>query len=104
MATANSMYHSSLSNWWSGYAAVAENIAWVSRNQTAGQVHINWMRSSGHRRNILAPNVNRIGVGVICAHGRLWATQRFASTSSANFGGTPSASPLIRSDRGSGRC
>jgi uncharacterized protein YkwD len=104
MAWNNTMYHSSLS-WPGSFAARAENVAWgTTPGMTAGQLHALWMHSPSHRRNILAPNVNRVGIGIVCVGGKIWATQQFASTFSGNFGGTPAQRPIARRDRGGLTC
>lgn len=44
----------------------------------AGDAHVGWMRSDGHRRSILSPEVTAVGIGVVCRNdGRSWATQVF---------------------------
>ncbi len=54
----------------------AENVAMGYSSPAA--VHDGWMRSSGHRANILKPDHNRVGVGVWRdGQGRLWWTARF---------------------------
>ena len=45
--------------------ALGENIAWGSgRLSTAAQIHRSWMRSSGHRANILHRSFREIGIGI----------------------------------------
>ncbi len=45
--------------------ALGENIAWGSgRLATAQQIHRSWMRSSGHRANILMRSFREIGIGI----------------------------------------
>ena len=58
------MYHQDLSPILTkcGVSAVGENVAYNYR--TARQVHRAWMRSPGHRANILRKKFNRIGVGM----------------------------------------
>ncbi len=59
------------------YTQAAENIA--SGQQNAEQVMNSWMNSSGHRANILNPNLTNIGVGVARkgTSGPLYFTQIF---------------------------
>ena len=53
-------YTSRASSW-----ALGENIAWGSgRLATAQQIHRSWMRSSGHRSNILMRSFREIGIGI----------------------------------------
>ncbi|VDN48714.1 conserved exported protein of unknown function [Petrocella atlantisensis] len=58
------------------YRYLAENIA--SGHTTAKKVVDGWMASPGHRKNILSPNLNKIGIGVVARteYGYLW-TQLF---------------------------
>ena len=45
--------------------ALGENIAWGSgRLASAAQIHRSWMRSSGHRANILQRSFREIGIGI----------------------------------------
>ena len=42
-----------------------ENIAWGTGNlATAGEIHAAWMRSPGHKANILRPQFREIGIGI----------------------------------------
>ncbi|HEV8650024.1 MAG TPA: CAP domain-containing protein [Actinomycetes bacterium] len=73
----------------SRFSALGENIAWVEGYQNdAFQLHIGWMKSDGHRHNILQPGFDSIGIGVVCSGGKAWATQNFGRASSS----TPSLS------------
>ena len=57
--------------------AIGENVAY--NYETADDVMAAWMRSPGHRANILEPLFRRIGVGcVIDDRGHRWWTQDFA--------------------------
>lgn len=68
-----------------GFSAWAENIRWVSAprtnvaNDIMYEAGTGWMNSSGHRTNILNPNVTQIGVGVYLnpSRTRYYATQVF---------------------------
>ncbi|MFQ3670631.1 MAG: CAP domain-containing protein [Verrucomicrobiia bacterium] len=46
-----------------GYRSINENIFYATGPVTAREVVAAWMNSPGHRRNLLAPMMNRIGVG-----------------------------------------
>jgi uncharacterized protein YkwD len=68
MASAMSMYHSS---------GVAENVAYGQ--PTAVLAVRSWLRSPGHRANILGRSYSRIGVaGFIGPDGRAYWVQQFA--------------------------
>jgi uncharacterized protein YkwD len=47
-------------------ASAGENIAWVARpRRLAHRIVAAWLRSPGHRANLLAPAFRRVGVGVV---------------------------------------
>ena len=56
------------------WRALAEN---VGKGASPDQVFDTWMGSTGHRGNILNPNFNYIGVGVVNRNGTYWITQQF---------------------------
>lgn len=58
------------------FVGSGENIA---MGQTSAlEVHVGWMRSDGHRENILRSAFDAIGVGIVCrADGAMMATQIF---------------------------
>ncbi len=56
------------------FSAVAENVA---VGQDAGQIHQAWMGSPGHRRNVLDPNMDSLGVAVVARDGQLFAVEDF---------------------------
>jgi len=47
-----------------GWQRLTENLFDGGASSTNALVENMWMNSSGHRDNILDPNVNRVGVGV----------------------------------------
>jgi len=109
MQASNSFRHSNLNPLLGTYSAAAENIARGGRGVTAGAVHLAWMKSDGHRHNILAPNLDVIGIGVYCApDGSLWATQQFGrlqgSSRPSGFGSVPPTDPIVRPDTGGATC
>ena len=58
------------------YPGTGENIA-LGQLDT-GELHVGWMRSDGHRYNILAAEARALGVGIVCrGDGSMWATQIF---------------------------
>ena len=82
----------------SSWLVVAEN---VGRGGSVASLHDAFMRSTGHRANILDGRVTEMGIGVVQSGSTIWVTQVFRqprSTSSAPFpscgGSTTSASPL----------
>ena len=75
----------------SAFIGTAENI--LMGYSGASDAHVGWMRSDGHRRAILSPEVTAVGIGVVCRNdGRLWATQV--------FGVPPDPPPRLRIDDG----
>jgi hypothetical protein len=57
------------------FRAIAENIATGFSDE---QIEQEWMHSPPHRRNILDPTLNAIGVGVVERGGTLYVTEDFA--------------------------
>lgn len=59
------------------FNSVAENIAsGRGPGVTSATMHAMWLRSDGHRANMLHPGLEAMGVGVVCGpDGTLWATQ-----------------------------
>ncbi len=57
------------------FATIEENVA---MGTTSPVIHDAWMRSPGHRANLLSPAVNRVGIAVIASHGMLYAVTDFA--------------------------
>lgn len=62
------------------FRAIAENIATGYSDE---QVEQEWMHSTPHRRNILDPKMNAIGVGVVERNGRLYVAEDFSEVSEA---------------------
>ena len=76
MADAGSIFHSCLDCGRSrSYSTMAEN---VGVGGSLGAVHNALMASSGHRENILGPDFQRVGGGVVRRGGRVWVTELFA--------------------------
>ena len=69
----------------SGFTGIGENVFTASAPVPAGVAHVGWMRSAGHRANVLDPGWDRLGGGVFCADdGSVWATQQFGRTVGAD--------------------
>lgn len=65
-----------IKNWGYAYKHIGENIAFGDKSAT--RIMKLWMKSKGHRQNILNKNFNEIGVGVATdRHGRVYYTQVF---------------------------
>ena len=54
---------------------IEENVA---IGTTADQIHDEWMHSTGHRKNMLNPEVDRVGIAVIASRGVLYATADYS--------------------------
>jgi uncharacterized protein YkwD len=61
------------------FNASAENVAYATNPD---DLHPGWMHSEGHRRNILNPQYNSIGIGVLKSGNVYYATQNFAHVTS----------------------
>jgi uncharacterized protein YkwD len=82
------------------YSALGENIAWVEGFQSeAFQLHTGWMKSDGHRANMLQRGFDAVGIGVVCVDGRAWATENFGrldnSTAPAMTSTIPPQNPIV---------
>jgi hypothetical protein len=62
------------------FQAIAENIA-TGPNDEA--IESEWMHSAPHRRNILDPQMNALGIGVVERRGTLYAVEDFDDASEA---------------------
>lgn len=82
--------------------AIGENIAMGQMD--AGETHVGWMLSDGHRKNLLNPDHTAIAVGVVCRNdGRMWSTQMFGVPVDAHGSavlGMPPVEPIVRRDEG----
>ena len=45
---------------------------------SADTIHEEWMHSPGHRANLLSPDVDRVGIAVVAAHGSLYAVADYS--------------------------
>jgi uncharacterized protein YkwD len=64
-----------------GGSRAAENVAQYPargyNKHTAKKLVSEWMKSSGHKANLLNPNFKRIGIGIAIRKGQVYATQIF---------------------------
>jgi uncharacterized protein YkwD len=93
----------------SRFSALGENIAWVEGYPSMGnQLHVGWMKSEGHRANMLQRGFDAVGIAVVCSGGRAWATQNFGrlDTSSAPpmSSATPAEEPIVATRNDGVRC
>ena len=83
------------------FVGTGENIA--IDHPTTAEAHVALMRSDGHRRNILEPDYDALGVGVVCRRdGVMWVTQIFGveQPSPPRAPVEMAPDPIERSDRG----
>jgi hypothetical protein len=59
------------------FSLITENVA---ESPDSSIVHDLWMRSAGHRENLLDPEVDSIGIAVVSRGNRFYAVEDFAST------------------------
>jgi uncharacterized protein YkwD len=93
----------------SKFSALGENIAWVEGYPSMGnQLHVGWMKSEGHRANMLQRGFDSVGIGVVCAGGRAWATQNFGrldnSSAPSMASSTPAEQPIVATRDDGVRC
>jgi uncharacterized protein YkwD len=84
----------------SKFSALGENIAWVEGYPNMGyQLHVGWMKSAGHRANMLQRGYDSVGIGVVCSGGQAWATQNFGRLDSSRAPSltstTPAEEPIV---------
>lgn len=90
MARAGDIFHDTTYRLWREVPVIAwwraENVGWVSKRYvngtytsdgTAADMHLAFMRSSGHRANILNPRATHLGFGVYQTPRRVYFVQRF---------------------------
>jgi uncharacterized protein YkwD len=91
------------------FSALGENIAWVEGYPSMGnQLHVGWMRSEGHRANMLQRGFDSVGIAVVCSGGRAWATQNFGRLDSSGApsmsSSTPAEEPIVATRSDGVRC
>ena len=57
------------------FSLIEENVA---IGPSAAGIHDEWMHSSGHRTNLLNPEVDRVGIAVVASRGVLYAVADYA--------------------------
>ena len=57
------------------FSLVEENVAFGPDTAT---IHDSWMRSHGHRDNLMNPEVDRVGIAVVASRGELYAVADYA--------------------------
>jgi Cysteine-rich secretory protein family len=57
------------------YSVIEENVA---MGPSSDMIHEQWMHSPGHRANLLSPDVDRVGIAVVAAHGSLYAVADYS--------------------------
>jgi uncharacterized protein YkwD len=67
----------------SGFNAFGENVLKASSGTTAGAMHNMWLASAGHRKQILQPGFDRVGIAAVCVNGSVYATEMFGHSEAA---------------------
>lgn len=84
------------------FVGTGENIAMGQSG--AAEVHVGWMRSDGHRENILRTAFDAMGIGIVCRNdGTMSATQIFGVADGASTQRPPvdiAVDPIVAGDRG----
>jgi uncharacterized protein YkwD len=57
------------------FDAVAENVA---ESDSVRNAHVELMHSTGHRANLLNPNYNAVGIGIVETGDKIWVTEDFS--------------------------
>jgi uncharacterized protein YkwD len=59
------------------FSVISENVA---EGESSLGIHQAWMHSPGHRRNLLDPSVDAVGIAVVVRDGQLFAVEDFERT------------------------
>lgn len=91
------------------FSYIGENIYLLYPSyESAGYAHRGWMRSDGHRRNMLNRYHDAVGIGVICdADGTMWATMdmgRLHGSTRPDYEHTVAADPVVHDNAGGPTC
>lgn len=83
MANRGKIFHDSSTELWAevpvGAWWRAENVGFVTAGSgEAKRMHRAFMRSDGHRANILKRRATHMGIGVVKMNGKVWVVERFA--------------------------
>lgn len=83
MAVAGNIYHDTSRRLWrevpDGAWWRAENVGYVTAGSgEAKRMHRAFMRSTGHKANILKRRATHMGIGVVKLNGSVWVVERFA--------------------------
>jgi hypothetical protein len=57
------------------FSLIEENVA---TGWSATVIHASWMRSPGHRANLLSPDVDRVGIAAVVSHGQIYAVADYS--------------------------
>jgi uncharacterized protein YkwD len=67
--------------------SIGENLAWgTGTRATAAEIHASWMRSAGHRANILRPQYREIGIGIRLGVPVALSVSQLGATYTTDFG------------------
>ena len=99
MASRNRLYHNpDLATDVSNYRWVGENVGY---GPDALTVHVAFMRSPGHKANILERDYKEVGVGAVVVGGRVWVAEVFRQPLRTSFRSLASFQHTLRlGDRG----
>lgn len=92
------------------YGGLGENIYKAqSVLVTSGMIHVAWTRSNGHRKNVLSPAFDSLGVAVLCVNGITFATEHFGRQAQSSLppvgsGGVPAAEPIVINGQSGSYC
>lgn len=86
MAEDGRLFHNtSLAREVAGWQSLAENVGTTAASDSSvAEMHGWFMESDGHRANILNPDIDQIGVGVVVRDGTMWVTEVFVERSAAS--------------------
>lgn len=76
-----------------GFNAFGENVLKASAGTSAASMHNLWLSSPGHRKQMLQPGFDRVGIAAVCVNGSVYATQTFGHTAADGEANLSSEAP-----------
>ncbi len=112
LASTNTFTHQNIAgvlNAYNGrFSFMSENLfSGTGAAADSGTAHLALMRSDGHRSTLLTPELQFVGIGAVCAGGKLYVVEDFAvamGSPTPPSRPTPSLTPIVSADDAGTRC
>ncbi len=88
------------------FSALGENILRGPSSLRSGAMTRAWMKSTGHRHNMLAPGFDSVGIGVVVVGSAVYVTQNFGrdAGNSTTLATNASESPIVTPSTAGSHC